>query len=420
MISLFLKNSSMVLFLKVLFSINAIFLTFQVTNNFGAFGAGVYFFIISLLSFFTSITNLGLPTSLLSKLALRNNLVYKKLLALEAVFISACCCFVVVLLLLVIDLFYEHEIISEYKLVICLLVFPFGLLLVFSSLFQEKGAFFYSTLLLNGAYQVLLNLALYLGFFSSNVLYFLYYFLAVVMLLSLVASLKYFGVAFLTNFKPLKLKRLKALFRFTQPYMLVNLLGQLSNFYIVFVLSILCATSDVGVYSVALRVALLISFITFSLNKVIAPIISSCYVKKDVESLTKIMNVNYMICGATVLPLCLALSFYSDFAMSFFGEEFSEYGIILTIVITGQLFAAMFNVNSFVLQLSGQQQQMKKIASFSVFLVLLFAPILIYFYGIMGSAIAYAFNIAFISTVCFACVYFKFSYLPFIKRINYE
>ncbi|WP_199527038.1 oligosaccharide flippase family protein [Pseudoalteromonas sp. bablab_jr004] len=418
----FLKNTFTVLALKVAFSINAVFLTYQISNAFGSSGAGVYFFIISMLSFLCSITNLGFPTSLLSAVKADSTEEEKKIVASEAIILSFLCSLIVVAFIFLFDFFYYHDVVGEYKFLIASLLFPFGVLLIFSTLYQKQGDFFYAIALLNGAYQVFLSVILYFNIVASDLMLFLKLFFVVLFILVLYCFINFFGVRWFINsnwVNSVGFFKGSSLFKFTIPYMTVNLIGQFSNFYIVFVLSVFSDVSKVGVYSVALRVALLVSFITFSLNKVVTPIISKCFLDGDMSSLTRVMNMNFIISVFCVLPICLLLFIYSDYALSLFGQEFSGFGEVLSIVIIGQLFAAIFNVNSFFLQLSGHQKLMQKIALLSVFVVVALTPIFVYFYNVTGAAIVYAFNLAFISLVCFIFVYKKFSYLPLLKRINY-
>lgn len=419
MLKKIIHQSGQVVSVKVVTSLNALFLSYLIASKFGATGAGSYFFIISLLSFVTSVSTLGLPISLLAKIPvieLRKEKVVDLLF--DSLIISFLASLSAVMVIYFFAILAQHEIILEYFLYIALAIFPFGFVLIVSSYFQSSQKVISAILFLNGGYQIILSCLVFFCTSSVDIEVLFSLFLLSIYALTLFSIFYIFRAqSMLKSLASLKFSRLFSLFKFSLDFMFTNMLGQLSNFFILFVLSIFSVKEDIGFYSVALRIALLVSFVSFAVNRVISPQIAKFFKERREADVFRLISISYLLTSLFVFPFFLLLVFYADFILHYFGSEFIQAKNILIVLISGQLVGALSGINSFVLQMTGNQKIMKTIMLCCALVSTILTLVLVYFSGVIGAAFAYSFNLVLISLASAISVYKILGYSPF-KRVT--
>jgi O-antigen/teichoic acid export membrane protein len=103
-----------------------------------------------------------------------------------------------------------------------------------------------------------------------------------------------------------------------------------------FLLGLWATAEDAGVFGTATRVALLVSFLLYSVNNVLAPKFAELFAKGEIEVLGRTARNAALIVTLIASPIFLILIFESSWVMSLFGESFIQGGSVLAILSIGQ------------------------------------------------------------------------------------
>jgi O-antigen/teichoic acid export membrane protein len=156
----------------------------------------------------------------------------------------------------------------------------------------------------------------------------------------------------------------------------------------VLMLGSLGSTDDVGLFSVAMRGAELISLPLMVLNGVLAPIFASLYKQKDMTKLQNIVTKSAQAILIISTPLTVLLLIYGDWFLSLFGSDFKDADRILAILCIGTLFNALTGSVGLLLTMTGHEHFAMRsvVMCFITGILLNFA--LIPSFGATGAAIA--------------------------------
>ncbi len=201
------------------------------------------------------------------------------------------------------------------------------------------------------------------------------------------------GAYTLLKFLPADVKRatpeyhsrlwLKSAFTFS----IMGILSTLGPELRVLMLGSFSGTNDVGLYSVAMRGAELISLPLMVLNGVLAPIFASLYKQNDMVKLQNIVTKSAQAILVISTPLTILLLVAGDWFLSLFGSEFKEADGILKILCIGSLFNAMTGSVGLLLTMTGHEHFAMRsvVMCFIVGIILNLA--LIPFFGATGAAL---------------------------------
>ncbi|MDX2360036.1 MAG: flippase [Crocinitomicaceae bacterium] len=162
------------------------------------------------------------------------------------------------------------------------------------------------------------------------------------------------------------------------------LMSTLSLFFIEFY----CTTEDVGIYSVALRLAQLISIALIVVNTISAPKFSELFWAKKKQELQKIIRQSVKLIFWSSLALSAIVIFGSEWILGVFGKEFEAGQLTLIILVLGQLFNAATGSVGLFLNMSGNQKILRNTALIALLVQCVLAVILIPSMDILGAAIA--------------------------------
>jgi O-antigen/teichoic acid export membrane protein len=146
----------------------------------------------------------------------------------------------------------------------------------------------------------------------------------------------------------------------------------------------------VGIYSVAIRGAELITFILFSVNTVLAPTIASLYAAKDIKQLQQLITKSTRLILLFSLPIGLGLILFSHRFLLLFGHEFTQGRTALTILSAGQLVNATLGSVNLLLVMTGYERDAALGIGISALLNIILNATLIPLWGIEGAATATA------------------------------
>ena len=149
-------------------------------------------------------------------------------------------------------------------------------------------------------------------------------------------------------------------------------------------------TEEVGIFGVAMRVSLLVSFLLLTVIAVLSPRFATHHARGELAEVAALGRRFSLLTTLAASPLLLILIFAGDFVMGIFGPDFADGGRVLAILALGQgIFAATGPVGA-ILMMGGRERDMRNITLLSVVVVVILALVLTPSLTAEGAAIAAA------------------------------
>lgn len=160
------------------------------------------------------------------------------------------------------------------------------------------------------------------------------------------------------------------------------------------ILGIYNQSSDVGIYGVTLKIAVITSFTFQALDSILAPKLSFAYHSGDDLGFKKLIKYSTFINTVISVFAVFLIITFRDLILSIFGPEFIKGSTALIILCLGQLFNAICGPVGSVLQMTGKQLIFQNILIISFVTNIVLNLILTPLYGITGVAVSTAFSLA--------------------------
>jgi O-antigen/teichoic acid export membrane protein len=174
-------------------------------------------------------------------------------------------------------------------------------------------------------------------------------------------------------------------------------------------------SSDVGVYSVAVRIAGMAVFLLSAANTIFGPTISELTEKDQFKTLERLLKSISKIIFAFSLNFLLFVIIYNQEILTVFGEEYIVGDLVLIILTFGQFINASVGPTGTILIMSGKQKfevfNSVAICILNIILNIILIPRL----GISGAAIATASSIVIINIFKVLEVYILYKFHPYKK-----
>jgi O-antigen/teichoic acid export membrane protein len=154
-------------------------------------------------------------------------------------------------------------------------------------------------------------------------------------------------------------------------------------------LGLMATLHTVGIYRVAVSMALLVGVPATLFNVVGAPVIARLYAQGDTVRLQRLLT--RFAAGMTLGTLCLSLPFFiagSSLLSFVFGKEFSEANVVLLVLCGSAVINSFFGVNAALLNMTGHQSRVTRALFVSLVMLVVCTPLLIMVSGGVGAAIA--------------------------------
>lgn len=168
--------------------------------------------------------------------------------------------------------------------------------------------------------------------------------------------------------------------------------------------------SEVGVYSIAVKLSLLSIFTISAINSMVAPKFSELHHLNKHTELIYIAKKSSILIFWTTIPISLFLIVFGKYILGIFGETFYlgyEALIILTIAHTVN---ALAGSNGMLLNMTGYQKEFMYIMFISIILNIVLNIILIPIYSINGAAIATLISVVTWNILATVLIKVKFGY----------
>ncbi|MFT7823742.1 MAG: polysaccharide biosynthesis C-terminal domain-containing protein, partial [Sulfurimonas sp.] len=185
-------------------------------------------------------------------------------------------------------------------------------------------------------------------------------------------------------------------------------------------LEIYATTKEVGIFSVAFKVSILISIVLMIVNTIAAPKFSELFWTNRHDELQKVIDFSSKLIFGSALFLAVIIIVFKQFILSLFGNQFIQGDIVLVLLVTGQMINAMTGSTGIFLNMTGHQKTLQHLSILGMILTLGLSYILIPKYGMYGACIAFIVGISI--KYIFATWYvqakhgFKTYYVPFYTR----
>lgn len=167
-------------------------------------------------------------------------------------------------------------------------------------------------------------------------------------------------------------------------------------------LGIFCSEIEVGLYSIAMKIATSSLIILMAFSSILAPKIAQAYGNSDLTLLRSLIQKTNKLIIAISLPVIVILIIITPYLLSFFGEEFKVAYSAFSILMVGMTWKVVFGVSEYILQMTNKQRDVAKYSVIGIIINIFLNIYLIPKFGINGAAMA-----SVISIICMQILFFK-------------
>lgn len=160
-----------------------------------------------------------------------------------------------------------------------------------------------------------------------------------------------------------------------------------------FVLGIYVSDSEIGVYNVAIKIALGASFAMEAINSGLAPKVARLYFDKKEKELQEIVSFSTVLNFGVTVGIVLLIIVFNQFLLGLFGEEFKSGAAVLLILCLVHLLNSFMGSAAIIMQMTGYQKQYQNIAVAALVINLGLNFLLVPRFGNIGAALATAISL---------------------------
>ena len=161
----------------------------------------------------------------------------------------------------------------------------------------------------------------------------------------------------------------------------------------VIMIGMIIDTLQAGIYSVAARLAALVTVSLGFVNMVLTPNIIEYFFNERRVELQNFISISVRIVALFAVPIFFLLMIFGKPILGLFGEEFKNGYLTLVILIVGQLVNALSGSVGYIMVMTGKQKHAGIVFAVSAALNIVMNLILISFFGIAGAAAATALSL---------------------------
>lgn len=202
----------------------------------------------------------------------------------------------------------------------------------------------------------------------------------------------------------------KEIIKASMPMFMTSAMLLITGWTDTFMIGMFRTASEVGIYGVALKLALFTSFTLGAVNSIAAPKFSELYWKREKAKLKNITKFSSKIIFWTALPVFILYILFAKPILGIFGKEFIEGSVVLIFLSAGQLVNASCGSVGLLLNMTGNQNIFRNVMLVGGILNILLNLWLIPLYGIIGAALATAVSTIIWNLITSLCVYKIFGY----------
>jgi len=173
------------------------------------------------------------------------------------------------------------------------------------------------------------------------------------------------------------------------PFTLISGAGIINNQADIIMLGGLRQVDDVGVYRVAMQVAMLVMFWLQAIGAFVTPHFARLYAQSDMEGLQRLATMSARVILFGALPAAMILGFAGEWLLGLvYGQEYLASFAPLLVLVLGQLLATFFGAVGPLLSMAGLERTIANSMWASVISNIVLNFTLIPIYGATGAALA--------------------------------
>lgn len=178
------------------------------------------------------------------------------------------------------------------------------------------------------------------------------------------------------------------------PLFWVSVMQMTINWFSYIVLGVYSTEADVGVLGMAIRVVTLLGFFLMAVNSITAPKIAEMYNKNNHYALENMCRGASTLLLYATLPFVVIIFLFANRVIGLFGDEFIGYGVVLQVLVIGQLVNIITGPVGILLIMSGNERIMRNNLFITMLVCVLLNIILIPVYGLIGAAVSFSLSMA--------------------------
>ena len=411
-----LKGSGVSFALKIIGMGFGYIFTILLTRNYGAKIMGIYALSLVVLQVGTIIGRLGMDTAVLRFVAEYNsqnkkdmvNEIYKKIIRLVIPISLTISIAIFFLSTYIAHYFFHKDYLTNYFRIIAIGIVPYVLFIINSEslrgLKKIKEYAFLQNMGISFVASILLGLSLFI--IKNNYIPVTIYVISMFLISLLSFFLWFKKFNFSSNTRLFETQTLSSnpnnlslgnnphiisysnILSISTPMLISGSLGVFLGLIDIAILGIFKTSSAVGIYSVAVKLSSIVVLALSTINVIAAPKFAEFWAKGDKKGLLKIARQSTKIIFWTSLPVLLAIIFFSNYILGFFGQGFRSGDIALIMLAFGQFINAISGSVGYILEMTGFQIFTQNIMIVSVMINIILNLWLIPKYGINGAAFA--------------------------------
>ena len=151
----------------------------------------------------------------------------------------------------------------------------------------------------------------------------------------------------------------------------------------------------VGRYSVALKIAVVVSFSLQAVDSILAPKLSHAFHENNILLFKQLIKFSTIINAIFSTVAIIGIIFFKEFILNIFGPDFLQVSTALLFLCVGQFFNSIIGPVGSIFQMTGHQKVFQNILIISFIINLILNLALVQTYGINGVAFSTAFSLIF-------------------------
>ncbi len=393
-----IKGSFTSLSIKSCGAAAAYFAQIYIANKLGAEQYGLYSVVLIFINFSALLAVLGFNTTslkLVSRYRIKNNIsLLRRYLDLSITANLIASCLMVMLIVAVTVLIKRHFGLDNFLIGVLVILIPLeSLLLLLASFFlgaSHIGVSQIPIILLRPVLVVLCLFAMEKSSIEIELPRLMLVIISIALLLVVIYLIYMKKLLWIPSFKTklLRDRIAKVWLVGSLPFVAISFFNILLNQLDILMISNIHGNVYAGVYTAAVKVAGLATFILTAINLVIAPSISGLYAQRDLIKLAKLLSITAKITTFWALIILTALTQYGEYILLMFGKEFIAAEGVLIVLLISQVVNIGSGSVGYLLNMSGRQNYSVRALVASSVVNVIANTILIPGYGIEGAAYA--------------------------------
>lgn len=206
----------------------------------------------------------------------------------------------------------------------------------------------------------------------------------------------------------------KKMFLYSWPLVIATIFMQVIGWTDVLMMGYFLSESQVGIYNAALPTAMILPFFLIGINRIIFPVFSELYGKKNLSELRRVYQVTTKWVFALTIPFFLVMFLFPrQLLLTLFGSEYLPAAFSLSILALAYFYHASMGAVGGLLKTIGKTKVFALVTGVSATVNIALNWLLIPVYGIVGGAVATGAAIFLYNTLWLFFVYKKIKVHPF-------